>query len=150
MASLPVIPSADSDTWSLAEGSIEGRPSVIRFRPTLKEYLGDARYPRRLQITWTFQGDGQSGMPSSDESEAMESLEDLLVPAFERAEAGLLAFVFTHGGNREWHFYVSPSVNLGAVVNDALASSPAMPIKLNVEDDPEWSEFAGLLESVSR
>jgi hypothetical protein len=78
----------------------------------------------------------------------MSVLEDLLVSSLEAAQAGLLAFVFTYGGNREWHFYVSDSVDLGEVINGALADLPGLPIKLAIEDDPEWTELAKVMRSV--
>jgi hypothetical protein len=87
-------------------------------------------------------------MPGNEDSLAMTHMEDSLVPAIEGSRAGTLAFVFTHGGAREWHFYVSETANLGSIINEALADLPGLPIELLVADDPEWSEFAGLLQSV--
>ena len=142
------IPSADSDAWTLAEGSIDGRPSLLRFRPGLREFLGDPRFSRRLHLAWLYTDDGASGMPSSIESEAMENLENSIVHALETSRAGVLAFVFTHRGTREWHYYVADSVDLSALVNGALADTPDLPIELQVEDDPEWLEFSDVLSSV--
>jgi hypothetical protein len=78
----------------------------------------------------------------------MKPLEDRLVEALEAEEAGTLAFVHTYGGTRQWHFYVSELADLGAVINQALASLPKLPISLDVEDDPDWSEMAKVLGAV--
>jgi hypothetical protein len=142
------IPSANDDAWTLAEGLRDGFPSVLRFRPGLKAFLGDARYSRRLRVTWTYPEDNESGMPSSDESNAMRPLEDQLVSAFEAANAGVLAFVFTHRGTREWHFYVDEAADLSALINEALAELPGLPIAFELEDDPDWVVMSNVLESV--
>jgi len=144
----PEIPSANVDAWTGAEGRIDGRPSLLRFRPGLAHYLGDVRFSRRLQVTWTYEDDGSGGMPSDKDSDAMQLLEDRLVSSLEAAQAGVLAFVFTHGGNREWHIYVNDSDDLGEVINEALSNLPGLPIDLAIEDDPEWTELSSVMQSV--
>src|SRR5687767_14461263 len=79
-------PSADSSNWSLAQGEFGGRLTLFRFRPELKAYLGDHRWSRRLLVRWAFSDDGSSGMPTSEEAQRMEELENKLVAAFERNE----------------------------------------------------------------
>lgn len=90
----------------------------------------------------------QSGMPTEKDSNDMRLLEDQLVRTLEAAEAGVLAFVITHGGTREWHYYVAESADLGAVINAALAELPRRPIEFQIEDDAEWAELAKILSSV--
>jgi len=78
----------------------------------------------------------------------MENLEDRIVQVLEAVQAGVLAFVFTHGGTREWHYYVGDSADLSALVNRALIEAPDLPIELHVENDPEWLELSDVLSSV--
>ena len=78
----------------------------------------------------------------------MRPLEDQLVTAFEAANAGVLAFVFTHRGTREWHFYVDEAADLSALINEALAELPGLPIAFELEDDPDWVVMSNVLESV--
>jgi hypothetical protein len=136
------------DAWIGAEGRLDGRVKLLRFRPELRAFLGDDRYARRLQVTWSYVDDGSSGMPSAGESDAMRALEDRLVAALESARAGTLAFVTTYSGSRDWHFYVSAATDLGSLVNEALCDLPAAPIELQIEDDPQWAELANILDSV--
>ena len=123
---------------------------LLRFRPGLKSFLGDPRFSRRLQITWTFGDHNSSGMPSEEDSEAMGPMEDRLVEVLEAEKAGILAFVHTHGGTRQWHFYIAETADLGTMINQALAELPKLPISLEVEDDPEWSEMAKVLGAVRK
>lgn len=148
MATSRDIPGANSDAWTNAEGQRGGRPTLLRFRPGLKSFLGDPRFPRRLQITWDFGNHNASGMPSEGDSEAMLPMEDRLVATLEAEKAGVLAFVHTHGGTRQWHFYTAESADLGAMINQALSGLPRLPISLEVKDDPEWREMAKVLGAV--
>ena len=128
------IPSADNDAWTVAEGERDGLPSLLRFRPGLREFLGDPRFSRHLQVTWSCKR-SNTGLPSDEEIEAMQSMEDNLIEAFEEADAGVLAFVSTHGGTRSWNFYVAESADLGGIINNAFAELPSLPIELVIEDD---------------
>ncbi|MBV1776887.1 DUF695 domain-containing protein [Burkholderiaceae bacterium DAT-1] len=147
MADCKCIPSADVDEWTIVEGMDGGRPHLVRFRPRLTEFLGDSRFPKRLQIAWKFVED-ESGMPSEMESDAMNQMEDYLVSALESKNSGILALACTSKGFRYWQFYVSPAEDLGITINDALAALPQLPITIELSDDPEWNALAELFDSV--
>jgi len=42
----------NSDAWNIAKGKNPDKPTILRFRPSLKTSLGDKNYPRRLVIIW--------------------------------------------------------------------------------------------------
>jgi hypothetical protein len=140
------IPSAESDAWNLAEGSRDGRPSMVRYRPSLAPFVGDARYPRRLTFSWKYEVSEKSGLPSDAQSDEMRVFEDSLVASFDPERVAILAFVFTHAGVREWHYYVGQVDDLGDRVNAALSySSTRLPIEIAIEDDAAWEEMSRVL-----
>jgi hypothetical protein len=135
------IVAANADAWNIAKGKDPARPTVLRFRPSLKAFLGDENYPRRLTIIWKFDAADDSGMPTDTQSADMKDFEDLLIEALDPNRLAVLAFVFTASGSREWHFYLSDVSEVGIRINKALASVPKLPIDLNVDDDPNWDEL---------
>jgi hypothetical protein len=139
------IESADIDAWNTAKGQVDGKPSLIRFRPYLRKHLGDPRYPRRLVITWTFEELNASGMPNTEQSDAMRGFEDKIIAALDPDRLAILAFIFTNSGTREWHFYTGNIEEVGKQINDALVNEAVLPINLQVEDDPEWHELGQVL-----
>lgn len=143
-----LICAADRDEWTLAEGDIEGRPSVLRFRPSLSKVLGNPRLPRRLVVTWEYGDDGGTGMPDPETSEDLEIFEDALHEALDGDRTAVLAFVFTHIGVREWHYYFSDIEAVGERINEALSEQPDLPIEIKAFDDPDWNEMSAVLESV--
>ena len=135
------IEAANSDAWSIAKGKNPEKPTVLRFRPSLKAFLGSESYPRRLAVVWRFESPDSSGMPSETQSSDMKDFEDLLIEALDPDRLAVLAFIFTSNGTREWHFYLSDVSEVGIRINKALSSVPKLPIDLNVEDDPNWDEL---------
>lgn len=137
---------ANEDTWATANGSIDGRPSTVRYRPGLLSTLGHPELPRRLLITWEYGDDGESGLPR-DEAKLL-ALERTLHDALDRERTAVLAFVFTHLGMREWHYYVGDLDIVDDKINDALADNPDLPISIKAFDDPNWTELASVLRRI--
>ena len=135
------IPSADNDAWNTAEGKMNGRPSLIRFRPNLKGHLGNPKYPKRLTIFWDYGDDELTGMPTSEQIDEMKVFEDALVNALDPGLFGIFAFAYTSAGTREWHFYVNKVSEIQYRINQALAEFPKLPIELQIEDDADWGEL---------
>lgn len=139
------IPSANDDAWITAEGNEKGKPSLLRFRPNLERCLADPGYPRRLTITWIFDSGNSSGLPSSEQIDDMRAFEDAIIDALDPDRCGVLAFVFTGDGVRQWHFYIRNTQEVGKRINAALSGFPRLPIELSAEDDDDWSELQKVL-----
>lgn len=141
------IPSAETDAWHLAEGEVEGKPSLLRFRPNLEPFLGLPTHDRRLAISWEYEQENTSGMPSDAQSDDMRAFEDAIVNALDPDRLAILAFTYTGDGFREWHFYVGDVDEVGSRINAALADFPELPIALEVQDDPDWDELRAVYEA---
>lgn len=133
------IPSAESDAWNIAEGISQGKPSLLRYRPSLQASLGDARYSKVLSIAWSYEETNSSGMPNDSQTEEMRGLEDSLQSCLDEDRTAVLAFVRTGSGIRTWYYYVSDVSDVGNRINQVL--EPGLPIQLAVENDPEWQEL---------
>jgi hypothetical protein len=140
------IPSAENDEWILAESVDPDSPMILRFRPNLESSLGDPRYPRRLVVTWQYESADEGGMPTEEQSDEMQNFEDTIVAALDPERFAILTFVVTGEEKREWHYYVDNVDEVAAIINEALADSPELPISLEVEEDPDWEEFREVLE----
>ncbi len=139
---MTTIPSAESDAWNLSEGSRQGRPSFVRYRPNLASFVGDPRYPRHLTFTWNYAESQECELPTEAQSDEMRVFEDSLVATFDPERTAILAFVFTEAGVRVWHYYVGDLDDLGDRINTALSySSSRLPVEIAIEDDAEWQEF---------
>jgi hypothetical protein len=144
------IEAANSDAWNIAKGKNPEHPTVIRFRPSLEAFLGDVNYPRRLTIIWQYDAVETDGMPSERQSQDMKDFEEMLIQTLDQDRLAILAFVVTHGGSREWHFYLSDVSEVGIRINKALASIPDLPLDLTVNDDPEWDELRQVFQQCNQ
>ena len=144
MSSNHDIPNSDTDAWNLAEGTLNGSPVLLRYRPKLAEFLGDPRFPRLLTIDWAYDTN-DSGLPSDEQSDQMRAFEDALESSPDFIAHAILTFVRTHDGTRRWHYYIDDVRQTGEALNSALQHCPVMPIQLAVEDDPAWDEFNAIL-----
>ncbi|MDG1302002.1 MAG: DUF695 domain-containing protein [Opitutae bacterium] len=135
------IEAANTDAWNIAKGKNPEQPTVLRFRPSLHQHLGNEDYPRRLVIIWQFEAADATGMPDDTQSADMKDFEDMLIGALDPDRLAILAFVFTSSGTREWNFYLSDVSEVGIRINKALSTIPQLPIDLTVESDPNWDEL---------
>jgi hypothetical protein len=140
------IPSADGDAWNNAEGQSEALPIMLRYRPNLKDFLGDTRYPRLLKIYWDYEQTNTSGLPSDEQSNQMREFEDLIQSELDPERVAILAFIRTHSGTRQWNYYVGDTALLSQRINKALNGLPVLPIELQVQDDPNWEELRALIQ----
>jgi hypothetical protein len=145
---LETIPTADDDAWTGAEGEIDGRPSLVRYRPNLKNFVGHPALSRRLTVVWDYGDDDASGMPSDEDTEAMFGFEGRLVDALDRDRAAVLAIVLTHAGRRTWQFYFGDVAVVQERITEALANFPGLPIEMEQTPDPGWAELTDLIAAV--
>lgn len=141
------IESADRDEWRIAEGTSRNTPITLRYRPSLKAFLGDKRYPKSFTITWEYEVQNSSGMPSDEQSDELKVFEDLLIQALDPDRIAVLSFILTSAGQRKWYFYIKDVQEVGKRINDALSDKPGLPISLTVDNDPDWSELKKVLDN---
>lgn len=141
------IPSANTDAWTGAEGEYEDYPTILRFRPNLVNHLGNANYPNLLTVIWKYKFSDDSGMPSEEQSDEMKGFEDMLITLLDPSRIGILAFIYTSAGMREWHYYIGDVDKTMSTITDELANYPRYPIRFELSDDPDWQELNSVLES---
>ena len=141
------------DTWASAEGEQDGMPLVIRVRSHLHALVGHPDLPNRLVIAWTYAPDGapaNDGMPTPAQTEALIACEDALVGGLEAGPepAAVLVGAWTGSGRREWVWYGAEPAVLEVAVNEALADIPPLPLELELEADPDWTQYTQLLSDL--
>lgn len=113
---------------------------MIRFRNELAPDSGISKHPQLIRIYWDYT-QHESGMPSTDDSQSMEVLENRLVGALEADLSGVLAAAITTNGYREWVWYcVSIEVFAEKLHNMPQETDP-YPIQIEAENGPVWGYF---------
>ena len=136
---------SNAQTWATAisKNEIDGRAIVFRYIKEFRDGFVRTTQPDRIIIVWRY--DGEKGMPSQEERQRMDELEDSLAPVIEN-EFSSLVFVSTGDNLREWTYYTQSGDDFLSHLNLALRSKPAFPIEIYVAPDPSWvtyDRFAG-------
>ncbi|QOW09883.1 DUF695 domain-containing protein [Kaistella flava (ex Peng et al. 2021)] len=136
----------DQETWTSAEGSNDGVIFLLRFRPNLQAFISTEKYNERITLTWNYDSDDSSLMPTEKEMELMEKVENSLVDVLENDLQAILSFVYLGDNQKQWHWYSSNVEETGKRINDALSDFEILPIELSSEEDPKWSEYNAVID----
>lgn len=135
-----------NDTWDGVESERDGAPFILHFRPFLQNFIETKKYNKRLDIIWTYNSPDSSSMPADEDMEFMDKVEDALVDILEKDQQAVLSFIYTGQNQQVWYWYSSDIDETIERLNEALANFEQLPIELNPVDDPEWTEYNGVLE----
>ena len=128
-------------SWATAVSKQEGtgRAIVFRYAQGFKPEFQRSRFPDRVILVWRYRS--ESGMPSKQERESMDRMENQLVSLVDGSGNAILALVSTGEDLREWIFYAKSEEDFIAALNEALESEPASPIEIHAAADPQWSTY---------
>ncbi|RFZ85601.1 DUF695 domain-containing protein [Mucilaginibacter terrenus] len=135
------------DTWAGASGTNdEGVAVIIRYRPSLRNFVDTGRYNIRMDMVWTYDEEESAYLPSPGEMQVMEDVENALIDALETDRQAVLAFIFTGAGERVWSWYSTGIKETGERLNLALANFEVLPLQITQTEDPEWDEYFSFVE----
>jgi hypothetical protein len=136
--------------WSTATSSnkANGRVIIFRFISKFNANLDRTSQQNRIIIAWKYKS--ENGMPSLNERERMDAMEDALQPALEKDGFATLALVSTGEDLREWTYYVKTEKEFFSRLNKALAGQTAFPINIHTAVDPKWSMYEKFRASVRK
>ena len=136
----------EQETWTLSKGENDGFPFILRFRPNLKEFSITKEYCERIILLWKYNSTDNSLLPTEEEMDLMEEVENSLVEILENDLQAILSFVYSGQNKKEWHWYSRNIDETCKRINDALSGFEILPIELLLEDDPEWSEYNAVID----
>jgi hypothetical protein len=108
------------DNWFGAEGERDGMPTFMRGRGELQPLIGLPSHPNLLRITWEFEPEDPSGLPSPALQQRMMGFEEAFMDPLEEEPLCIFYFVYLHDGAKEWSAYCSDIERTGQVFNAAV------------------------------
>ncbi|MEE9394441.1 MAG: DUF695 domain-containing protein [Planctomycetota bacterium] len=136
------------EIWFLAEGEIEGQPSLMRGRKDLDSLATPASHPIRLVITWFCEDPEATGLPSPSDFEKVTDFEIELSATLEEPAIAFCAFVFSYDGTVEFNFYASNLNDTVAALEATFGEEPQLPIQLASEEEPDWADYRAILSDI--
>lgn len=134
--------SAPSGSWTVATGSAEGQPIVVRYDSS---YGADAArkggLPFRIGVALPF-----DDLLRPNDHDALARFEDAMATALE-ARGARLVLVITQPTFREFVLY-APSADWASDAHDELRRKfPKYSVQMQAADDPSWSAYSALTSS---
>lgn len=128
-------------TWATAVSKQPntGRAIVYRYAKDFRGGFVKSAFPARIILVWRYTSD--NGMPSPNERQAMDRMEDLLEPLVQKSGISVLAIVSTGEDLREWTFYAKSEDAFLAKLNERLTGQPRFPIEVHAGPDLKWSTY---------
>jgi hypothetical protein len=132
---------SDAQTFATATSTNQsnGRVIIFRYVDTFGPGFTKRTQPDQVILDWKYKS--EKGMPSVEERQRMDELEDALAPAVENEGFATLALVSTGEDLREWIYYTRSQDEFLKRLNVALRGKPAYPIEIHSSADPSWTTY---------
>ena len=130
------------ESWVVDEGELEnGLPFILRFREDLPDERELKKLNTLIVISWLFETENGTGMPTDEVLNQMEDFENLLDDALVEKGTARLMTVFTGEGVREWQFYTDDEEFFMRKFNEAMADKPVLPLEIEALEDENWDAY---------
>ena len=133
------------DRWSVYQASADEKPVFTRLNEGLEPYVGHPEFRNQLGIAVRLKNPTGDGMPTTEESAALNQIENEIVRRFLPGNESLLAAVVTARGTREFVLYTSDPDAARTKAAALARENPRHRIQFVVRDDPGWSQFRTLV-----
>ena len=128
------------DWWTAPAEGDNGNLILVTGRRGLDNVIATGVYRYRVEVTWSYEGDGKA-LPVYADSKVMEQVTDALKDCFDRDPVAVLTGIYTGDGQRDWVFYTRSLHIFQRKFNEVLAPFPALPLSFEAEEDPDWEEY---------
>ena len=135
--SLPKIP----ERWTVATGTYDGNPLVLRANAGAQGAAGDPHIGYQVGIAVPLNAPRADGLPDTGEEQELGVVEELIRQRLQEAGLAWLVAVISTGGMREFVLYTGDPEGVEVAV-DALRDEVAShEIQVMVQEDPDWEVY---------
>lgn len=136
----------DEPNWIVAEGQEGGNRVIFSFLGEMPAEAERDAFGVLTVIEWKYDGAGNEGLPSAEERERINTLEDTL----DQIDAGILRPAFSRTGNnlKELAYYIGDRKRFLESLNRVLRGHPKYHIEISFYEDPQWRELERFIDGV--
>lgn len=131
--------------WTIVQGDYDGRPIVLRINDGAASLAGSVHYRYQVGVAIPFIAPREDGLPTNDEAERLNVIEDLLCPCMTDNRDGILTVVVTTSGMREFVFYSRNVDQVKDAFEHVRSLVESHELQLLIQDDPDWSVYRQLV-----
>ncbi len=134
--------------WAVAQYTDEdGLPIVVKHLSHSPSAAIRAGLQHLAVIRWPYDGSTNNGLPTPEDNERMNQLEDNL-EKLETPGRVMLAYTKTGNGLKEFAIRCQSQEEFMEALNQGLAGQPVYPIEIDLYEDPDWQDFDAFMKSL--
>jgi|GEM_PF-4718799 len=147
---LPLTGFSSDVGWSLAQTATGGRLRFIRINTAVKAIQGHPELPCLMTVSIPILRPNAHGLPTRDESNELETIEEELVKALELGAKGFMVGTTTGSGIRELLFYIRDGSRVAATLEAAAKYTQGHELRSVIVEDKEWSAYKQLFDDATK
>lgn len=133
-----------SESWSVSQGNLDGRPIIIRLNRGVQEAHGHPELQHQIGVAIPLKAPDENGFPGPEESAKLAEIEDLLVERLEPDRMCLHVATISTGGMREFVFYSSDPETSRREIEMLSKTITSHELQHIVQADPDWRVYQRL------
>jgi hypothetical protein len=127
--------------WSIIQGQQNGKPIFVRRNDSAKQILSNQEFIYRIGFTIPLLKPNDVGLPSNEEMDSLNQIEDELTGQFEKEKNSIHVLAITTDGMREFVYYTKDTKIVEKIINDVRSKFPSHEIQYYIEEDRKWSVY---------
>lgn len=133
--------------WGVAMFEIESGPLIIRYSEAARKWMGHSRLPIKLGFAIPLNAPVEGGLPTPEENEQLNEIEDLIVGEIESRTIAFHAMTLTTGTMKEFIFYIPQRVDIATLHQAIQAGAKGHTVQCMAEREPSWETCENYLPS---
>lgn len=129
-------------SWTVSQGTRVGKPIFVRCNVSAKSLAKHSDYRFRVGVAVPLKAPNEDGLPTNDEMEQLNTLEDQLCDSLEQQQESLQVLSITTQGMREFVFYTRNPELARNTIEELRATTKSHEIQGYVAEDKKWSVYA--------
>lgn len=126
--------------WDATQQEHDGMPNVIRINQSANDWIAHSMLPQRWQMTIPIKAPNSLGLPDYEESQEIESIEQLLVSQVQRFATGIHVLVISNA-KRRTHFFQMTAESELKKLEEAMQPVVSHELSFSAEPDSEWNLY---------
>jgi len=138
---LDELPPASEHQWAVAQGEHEGCALIVRYNESVKRYAAHPELGFQVGVAVPLNSPNPGTLPTPEESEQLQSLEDRLVEMVMQDRVAILAAILTTGTVKEFVLYTGDPETVRVRLEELQRSVVTHELQFMIQPDPEWSVY---------
>jgi Family of unknown function (DUF695) len=124
--------------WLTTEIEHEGFPLYLRKPDYSDIFIYQDKFPRLLRVTQKLEKVKSNGLPEPDYNMSLIDFDGEMTDLFDRDNEGLIFLIETFGGERNYYYFISDSVDYENKIEELTNNNKDIELETHSHADNDW------------